>query len=106
MAVGRIVRKVARRAGIGKAVTPHTLRHAFITAAQRRDPAARRARGRLTCDPRTAMGMTGPAFPDMTSSAGSQDGEHVLGYPPHVRYLTRAAEDEVESGEAEAEEVP
>jgi integrase len=30
---GRIVRKVARQAGIGKAVTPHTLRHAFITAA-------------------------------------------------------------------------
>ena len=29
---GRIVRKVARRTGIGKAVTPHTLRHAFITA--------------------------------------------------------------------------
>lgn len=30
---GRIVREVARRAGITKAVTPHTLRHAFITAA-------------------------------------------------------------------------
>ena len=30
---GRIVRKVARRAVITKAVTPHTLRHAFITAA-------------------------------------------------------------------------
>jgi integrase/recombinase XerD len=30
---GRTVRKAARRAGIGKAVTPHTLRHAFITAA-------------------------------------------------------------------------
>jgi integrase/recombinase XerD len=30
---GRLVRKVARRAGIAKAVTPHTLRHAFITAA-------------------------------------------------------------------------
>ena len=30
---GRIVRKTARRAGIGKVVTPHTLRHAFITAA-------------------------------------------------------------------------
>ena len=31
---GRIVRKTARRAWIGKTVTPHTLRHAFITAAQ------------------------------------------------------------------------
>jgi hypothetical protein len=30
---GRIVRTTARRAGIGKIVTPHTLRHAFITAA-------------------------------------------------------------------------
>ena len=30
---GRIVRKTARRAGITKAVTPHTLLHAFITAA-------------------------------------------------------------------------
>jgi integrase/recombinase XerD len=28
---GRIVRKAARRAGIVKTVTPHTLRHAFIT---------------------------------------------------------------------------
>ncbi len=33
---GRIVRKVARQAGITKKVGPHTLRHAFITAAQRR----------------------------------------------------------------------
>jgi integrase len=30
---GRIVRRSARRAGIAKTVTPHTLRHAFITAA-------------------------------------------------------------------------
>ena len=30
---GRVVRKVACRAGIAKTVTPHTLRHAFITAA-------------------------------------------------------------------------
>jgi integrase/recombinase XerD len=29
----RIVRQVARRAGIGKPVGPHTMRHAFITAA-------------------------------------------------------------------------
>jgi hypothetical protein len=30
---GRIVRRVAHRAGITKKVSPHTLRHAFITAA-------------------------------------------------------------------------
>ena len=30
---GRIVRKVAHRAGVAKTVTPHTLRHSFITAA-------------------------------------------------------------------------
>ena len=30
---GRIVRKAARRAGTGKSITPHTLRHAFSTAA-------------------------------------------------------------------------
>ena len=30
---GRIVRKTARRAGIAKVITPHTLRHAFITTA-------------------------------------------------------------------------
>jgi site-specific recombinase XerD len=30
---GRIVRRVARRAGLTKSVGPHTLRHAFITAA-------------------------------------------------------------------------
>jgi integrase/recombinase XerD len=30
---GRTVRRIARRAGIAKTVTPHTLRHAFITAA-------------------------------------------------------------------------
>jgi integrase len=32
-AAGRIVRNTARRARISQAVTPHTLRHAFITAA-------------------------------------------------------------------------
>ena len=30
---GRIVRRIARQAGITKKVGPHTLRHAFITAA-------------------------------------------------------------------------
>ena len=47
---GRIVRKTARRAGIGKTVTSHTLRHAFITAAlDARGPAAGRAGGCLSC---------------------------------------------------------
>jgi integrase len=32
-AAGRIVRRIARQAGIVKRVGPHTLRHAFITAA-------------------------------------------------------------------------
>ncbi len=43
----RIVRRVARRAGIGKPFGPHTLRHAFITAAGCWRPAPRRARSRL-----------------------------------------------------------
>ena len=33
-AAGRIVRRVARKAGLVKKIGPHTLRHAFITAAQ------------------------------------------------------------------------
>jgi integrase/recombinase XerD len=37
---GRIVRPAARQAGITKKVSPHTLRHAFITAAQRRGVAS------------------------------------------------------------------
>ena len=32
-AAGRIVRRVARLAGLDKKISPHTLRHAFITAA-------------------------------------------------------------------------
>ncbi|MGH3232104.1 MAG: tyrosine-type recombinase/integrase [Streptosporangiaceae bacterium] len=49
---GRIVRKAARHAGIPKAVTPHTLRHAFITAAlDTGGPLARRPRRCLACGP-------------------------------------------------------
>ena len=59
---GRIVRKTARRAGIGKAVTPHTLRHAFITAVstpESRCATSKKPRHMLTREPR--CGMTGPA---------------------------------------------
>ena len=41
----RIVRRVARRAGIGKPMGPHTLRHAFITAALDAGRAAARRPG-------------------------------------------------------------
>ena len=58
---GRIVRKVARRAGIAKAVTPHTLRHAFITAVWMpgcRCATSKRQPHMLTREQR--CGMTGP----------------------------------------------
>jgi site-specific recombinase XerD len=53
--VGRIVRKLARCAGIGKAVTPHTLRHAFIAPRSMLGAAARRPGRCLHADPRTTM---------------------------------------------------
>jgi integrase/recombinase XerD len=53
---GRIVRKTARRAGITKAVTPHTLRHAFITAAlDARVPLRDVQEAASHADPRTTM---------------------------------------------------
>ena len=57
---GRIVRKVARRAGIGKSVTPHTLRHAFITA-DAGVPLRTCKRRRRTRIRGRRCGMTGPA---------------------------------------------
>jgi site-specific recombinase XerD len=52
---GRIVRKTARRAGIAKAVTPHTLRHAFITAADAGVPLRDVQEAASHADPRTTM---------------------------------------------------
>jgi len=53
---GRIVRKTARHAGIAKAVTPHTLRHAFITAALDAGVPLRDVQEAAShADPRTAM---------------------------------------------------
>src|SRR5690348_5816099 len=49
---GRIVRRVARRAGLTKKAGPHTQRHAFITAAfRRRRPASRCAGSSLARRP-------------------------------------------------------
>jgi site-specific recombinase XerD len=53
---GRIVRRVARRAGITKPVGPHTLRHAFITAALDAGVALRNVQEAAShADPRTTM---------------------------------------------------
>jgi site-specific recombinase XerD len=62
---GRIVRRVARRAGIIKPVGPHTLRHAFITAAL--DAGVRCAMSRkphrtLIRGPRCAMTVPAPRW--------------------------------------------
>ena len=55
-AAGRIVRKTARRAGIGKPVTPRTLRHAFITAALDAGVPLREVQEAAShADPRTTM---------------------------------------------------
>jgi integrase len=52
----RIVRQVARRAGITKAIGPHTLRHAFITAALDAGVPLRDAQEAAShADPRTTM---------------------------------------------------
>jgi integrase len=63
---GRIVRKVARRAGITKAVTPHILRDAFITAALDAGVPLRDVQEAAShADPRTTMRSTrsGPGQP-------------------------------------------
>ena len=53
---GRIVRRVARRAGITKPVGPHTLRHAFITAAPDAGVPLRDVQEAASpADPRTTM---------------------------------------------------
>ena len=57
---GRIVRKAARRAGLAKAVTPHTLRHAFITAALDAGVPLRDVQEAAShADPRTTMRYDG-----------------------------------------------
>jgi site-specific recombinase XerD len=55
-AASRIVRRIARRAGIDKRVWPHTLRHAFITAALDAGVALRDVQEAAShADPRTTM---------------------------------------------------
>jgi integrase/recombinase XerD len=58
---GRIVRQVARRAGITKAAGPHTFRHAFITAALDAGIPVRDVQEAAShADPRTTMCYDNP----------------------------------------------
>ena len=53
---GRVVRRVARRAGTDKPIGPHTLRHAFITAALHAGVPLRDVQEAAShADPRTTM---------------------------------------------------
>jgi integrase len=55
-AAARVVRRVTRRAGIAKHVSPHTLRHAFITAALDAGVPLRDVQDAAShADPRTTM---------------------------------------------------
>ena len=83
---GRIVRKTARRAGIAKAVTPHTLRHAFITAALDAGVPLRDVQEAAShADPRTTMRTTAPAAAwtgtRPTSSPPTSQAPHGKGVP-------------------------
>jgi integrase/recombinase XerD len=61
---GRIVRRAARRAGISKPVGPHTLRHAFITAALDAGVPLRDVQEAAShADPRTTMRYDRPGPP-------------------------------------------
>jgi integrase/recombinase XerD len=53
---GRTARRVARRAGLNKKISPHTLRHAFITAALDAGVPLRDVQDAAShADPRTTM---------------------------------------------------
>ena len=75
---GRVVRRVARRAGVNKPIGPHTLRHAFITALDAGVPlrdvqeaAAKPTRGRrcATTEPGSPSTATLPTSSPRTSPA-------------------------------------
>jgi hypothetical protein len=72
---GRIVRTTARRAGIAKVVTPHTLRHAFITAALDAGVPLRDVQEAAShADPQTTMRHD--------RARGSLDGTRPISSPP------------------------
>jgi integrase len=58
---GRIVHKTARRAGIAKTVTPHTLRHAFTVSFDAGVPLRDVQEAASHADPRTTMRQSGLA---------------------------------------------
>jgi hypothetical protein len=71
---GRIVRKTARHAGISKSVTPHTLRHAFITSWMPGCPCG-------TCKRQRRTRIRGPRC-CVTGPAAAWTGTRPISWPP------------------------
>jgi len=87
---GRIVRKVARRAGISRAITPHTLRHAFITAALDAGMPLRDVQEAAShADPRTTMRYDRAG---KTPAAADPPGGHSRQADSHGRKVTTAVQ--------------
>ncbi len=92
-AATRIVRRLAKKAGITKSISPHSLRHSFITAAldagvplrdvqiaaRHSDPRTTtrydRARTTLTATPATSSPHSSPAPPDTLTESSDQPDE-------------------------------
>ncbi len=90
----RIVRRVARRAGVDKPIGPHTLRHAFITAALDAGVPLRDVQEAAShADPRTTMRYVAPGCRSTgtppTSSPPTSPAPH--GRPPIAGRRTHAA---------------
>ena len=92
-AAGRIVRKTARRAGIGKPVTPHTLRHAFITAALdagSRSAMSRRQPPMRTRGPRCGITGAAAAWTGTPLTSSRPTSQALPGNAPRISFARRS----------------
>jgi integrase len=92
-AATRIVKRLAKRAGIDKSISPHSLRHSFITAALDAGVALRDVQEAAShADPRTTMRYDRArgsldrhaTYIVATFVAGAADNRHRMASPPRV----------------------